>query len=112
MVQMLKGDFIIFEGQDLFPLFRTVIKTNGIRFGIVFAFHPNLSETPALLCERKDICSFLHGIKHPLIHSNNKFVLCSYYVPDLGFDTRHALVNKTGLALLSLHLESSGDIRL
>lgn len=40
MVPMLKGDFIIFEGQDLFPLLRIVIKTNGIRFGIAFAFLP------------------------------------------------------------------------
>lgn len=58
MVQMLKGGYIIFEGQYLYPLLRIVIKINGIRFGIVFAFHPNLSETPALLWERKTICSF------------------------------------------------------
>ena len=37
-VQILKYDFIIFQGQDLFPLLSTVIKVNGIRFGIIFAF--------------------------------------------------------------------------
>ena len=42
MVWILKDDFITFQGQDLFPLPRLVIKINGIRFGIIFAFHTTL----------------------------------------------------------------------
>lgn len=37
-VQVLMYGFIIFQGQDLFPLLSIVIKVNGIKFGFIFAF--------------------------------------------------------------------------
>lgn len=37
-VQVLKHDSIIFQGQDLFPFLSIIIKVNGIKFGIIFAF--------------------------------------------------------------------------
>ena len=100
-VQILKYDYIIFQGQDLFPLLRITIKVNGIRFGFIFAFQTTFPRHLHCSAKRKAICSFIHRVKHLLIHSVSNSGLYSPYVPDPGLDTGQALVSKAGPALPS-----------
>ena len=103
-VQMLKYDYIIFQGQDLFPLLSSIIKVYEIRFCFTFiCLSNNLSETPALLWKKKGKPS-----AH-LVTALNTYSLTQSTIPCCirptcqtpGLDTRHELVSKARPALPS-----------
>ena len=94
-VQILKYDFITCQGQDLFPLLSIIIKVDGIRFGIIFAFQTTFQKYLHCSAKGKSFAYLFTALNN---HSftQSTILLYSYYVPGPGLNTRQTLVSKAG----------------
>ena len=94
-VQILKYDFITCQGQDLFPLLSIIIKVDGIRFGIIFAFQTTFQKYLHCSAKGKPFAYLFTALNN---HSftQSTILLYSYYVPGPGLNTRQTLVSKAG----------------
>lgn len=77
-------------------------KPHGSEFGIIIA---KLEPSSLRTCGQNKKCLFIC----PFIHSYNKYLLSTYYVPGSALDTGNMIVNKQDKkTLLSWNLDSSG----